>query len=324
MRHHLRRGAAWASPSSRPGAARRDDRHRCGDAPPHHARHLQDGFGIDLADGHDDITAAFNYAFGYIAAAIAHPFRPPLFVPTPANRRYHQSLATIESFVAGLIEHAAKHPDASSMNGQIFKALEGNSREMLRDEVISLYFAGFETTARTMTFLMYLLGRHGQYHAPLRAEAAAFGRPDGAVAVLAAAAGVRNRQRDAAALSPVAILARPAGDRLRDRWLSGHQAASSSSCRSSASVILAIAGRRQFRPDPQNPLQKRVTIAAPSSVRGGPRICLASTSPWWKWPSPRRFSPTSSAGIARASSPNSTSTGPSTPAAAARRLSLRA
>lgn len=234
-------------------------------------------FGVDLADGHDDVTAAFNYAFGYIAAAIAHPFRPPLFVPTPANRSYHQSIATIERFVAGLIEQAVRHPHASSMNGQILKALEGNSREMLRDEVVSLYFAGFETTARTMTFLMYLLGRHRQYHVPLRAEAATFGRPDGAVAVLKQLPLACEIVNETLRLfPPVAILARQP---LADCEIGGYPVKSGSLV-----ILVPFVAQRDprfwpagdsFAPDPQNPLQKRVTHrGAFVPFGGGPRICL--------------------------------------------------
>ena len=112
-------------------------------------------FGVDLGEGHDEVAWAFTHAFGHIAASVADPLRPPLFIPTRANRDYRSALAVIETFVAGLIDAAQSHPDASSMNGQIMQALETNSRQMLRDEVISLYFAGFETTARTMTFLLY-------------------------------------------------------------------------------------------------------------------------------------------------------------------------
>ena len=234
-------------------------------------------FGVDLAEGHDDVTAAFNYAFGYIAAAIAHPFRPPLFVPTQANRRYHQSIATIERFVAGLIEHAASHPDASSMNGQIFAALEGNSRQMLRDEVISLYFAGFETTARTMTFLMYLLGRYRQYHEPLRAEAADFGRPDGAISVLRQLPLACEIVNETLRLyPPVAMRARQP---LHDCMIGGYPVKAGNLV-----VIVPFVAQRDrrywpdgddFAPDPQNPLQKRVTHrGAFVPFGGGPRICL--------------------------------------------------
>jgi cytochrome P450 len=234
-------------------------------------------FGVDLADGHDEVTAAFNYAFGYIAASIAHPFRPPLFMPTPANRRYHRSIATIEAFVAGLIEKAIARPDAGSMNGQIFKALEGNSRAMLRDEVISLYFAGFETTARTMTFLMYLLGRHRQYVAPLRAEASTFSRPDGAVSVLRQLPLSCEIVNETLRLyPPVAMLARQP---LHDCMIGGYPVKAGNLV-----VIVPFVAQRDrrywpagddFAPDAQHPLSKRLTHkGAFVPFGGGPRICL--------------------------------------------------
>jgi cytochrome P450 len=48
---------------------------------------------------------------------------------------------------------------------------QGMSDQQLRDEVITLFFAGFETTARTLTWGWYLLGKHPEILEKLRAEA---------------------------------------------------------------------------------------------------------------------------------------------------------
>ena len=234
-------------------------------------------FGVDLGEGHDDVGWAFTHAFGHIAAAIAEPMRPPLFVPTRANRDYHRALAIIEDFVAGLIDNARAHPDASSMNGQIMKALESNSRQMLRDEVISLYFAGFETTARTMTFLMYELGRRPALREQVRAEALAFARPPGAVAVLKRLPLACEIVNETLRLyPPVAMLARqPAAD----CEIGGYP------IRAGTLIILVpLVTQRDprywpagdaFAPDPDNPLPRRLRHKGAFVPFGrGPRICL--------------------------------------------------
>ena len=234
-------------------------------------------FGVDLGQGHDNVAWAFSHAFGYIAASVARPLRPPLFVPTPVNRRYRHAIGIIETFVSGLIDNAIANPDASSMNGQIMKALEGNSRQLLRDEVISLYFAGFETTARTMTFLMYLLGKHSHYLENLRAEAANFRRPDGALAVLKQLPLACEIVNETLRLyPPVAMLARQP---VADCELGGYPVKAGSLV-----ILVPLVAQRDtrfwpegdvFSPDPMNPLPKRVTHkGAFVPFGGGPRICL--------------------------------------------------
>ena len=236
-------------------------------------------FGVDLGEGHDhdDVAWAFSYAFNYIAIAIAKPFRAPLFIPTRDNREYHRALSIIEPFIDGLIDNAIANPDATSMNGQIMQALEGNTRQMLRDEVISLYFAGFETTARTMTFLMYELGRRPDLRERARAEAAAFGRPPMALAVLKQLPLSCEIVNETLRLyPPVAILARQPAD---DCEIGGFAVK-----RGSLVLLNALVTQRDprywpagdsFAPDVDQPLSKRVPHkGAFVPFGGGPRICL--------------------------------------------------
>jgi cytochrome P450 len=233
-------------------------------------------FGVDIGRDHDDIATAFDFAFGYIADSMSK-LRAPMFVPTPGNVRYKRELALIESFVGRLIDNALAHPDATSMNGKIMAALEGNTRTMLRDEVISLYFAGFETTARAMTFAMDLLGRNRHLVPRLRAEARDFGRPDGGTAVLKQLPLACDVVNETLRLyPPVAMLARqPAAETM----IGGYRVKAGSLV-----ILVPFLGQRdprywptgdRFAPDADNPLQKRVTHRGAFVPFGaGPRICL--------------------------------------------------
>jgi cytochrome P450 len=234
-------------------------------------------FGVDLGEGHDDVGWAFSYAFGHLTMSMARPFQPPLWMPTRANAEYRRASRIIEGFISGLIDEARAHPDASTMNGKIMKALEGNPREMLRDEVISLYFAGFETTARTMTFLLYELGRNPDYIAQLRAESAGFGRPDGAVSVLRQLPLACEIVNETLRLyPPVAMLARQPR---ADTEIAGYPVK-----KNALIILLPLIGQRDtrywpagdsFAPDPANPLPRRLTHkGAFVPFGGGPRVCL--------------------------------------------------
>jgi cytochrome P450 len=234
-------------------------------------------FGVDLGEGHDDVAWAFTCAFGHVADSVRNPLRLPEFVPTRANRDYHRAAAIIEAFIAELIDNAKAHPDATSMNGKIMAALNDIPRELLRDEVISLYFAGFETTARTMTFLMYELGRNPALRARAREEAQQFGRPDGAMAVLKQLPLCCEIVNETLRLyPPVAMLARqPASD----CEIGGYAVAAGTLV-----VLVPFVTQRdprywpagdRFTPDPDNPLPKRlIHKGAFVPFGGGPRICL--------------------------------------------------
>lgn len=234
-------------------------------------------FGVDLGAGHDDIAEAFNVAFAFIADYSADPLHVPLFVPTAANRRYRRAIAVIERFVSGLIDQAIAAPGDNAMNGQIFAALNDNPRRLLRDEVISLYFAGFETTARTMVFLMHLLGERPLLRAELRAEAQNFVRPDGALSVLKQLPVATEIVSETLRLyPPVAMLARQPR---ADCEIGGYGVKANSLV-----VVIPFLAQRhkafwpagdQFAPEPQDPLPRRLTHkGAWMPFGGGPRICL--------------------------------------------------
>ena len=234
-------------------------------------------FGVDLGAGHDDVAWAFTYAFGHIAASIAEPLRAPLFVPTRANRDYHRAIGIIEDFVANLIGTARANPDADTMHGRIMAALAENPQRMLRDEVISLYFAGFETTARTMSFLMYELGRNPEVRARVRAESVNFHRPGGSLAVLRQLPLSCEVVNETLRLyPPVAILARqPASD----VEIAGYRVGAGSLV-----ILVPLITQRDsrywpagdaFAPEPDTPLPRRLVHKGAFVPFGaGPRICL--------------------------------------------------
>ena len=234
-------------------------------------------FGVDLGDGHDDVTKALACAFDHVADSVTKPMRIPDFVPTRDNRDYRRAVAIIEDFISSLIDKARAHPDATSMNGKVIAVLEGNPRQLLRDEVISLYFAGFETTARTMTFLMYELGRHPALRERARREAQSFARPEGAVSVLKQLPLCCEIVNETLRLyPPVAMLARQPAN---DCEIGGYPVRAGTLV-----VVVPFVTQRdprywpagdRFDPDPDNPLAKRLAHkGAFAPFGGGPRICL--------------------------------------------------
>jgi cytochrome P450 len=90
----------------------------------------------------------------------------PPWVPTPSNRKFHRTMAEVEATIYGIIAAGRKRPAGDgtllSMLIHSVDAATGqplNDRE-LRDEIFTMFVAGHETTALTLTWLFTLL--HGQ------------------------------------------------------------------------------------------------------------------------------------------------------------------
>lgn len=102
----------------------------------------------------------------------------PLWVPTPKNRHYRE----MRDYVYGSIERIvaerratdpADWPDdllTKLMNARDEDTGEAMSETLLRDESLTIFFAGHETTARTMTFAWYALAANPEVEARLHDE----------------------------------------------------------------------------------------------------------------------------------------------------------
>lgn len=234
-------------------------------------------FGVDLGEGPSDIIEAFDVAFTFITDVTAQPLRAPLFVPTAKNKKYKWALSVIDGFTRELIERSKSNLDTSEMNGRIFESLSGIDEELLRDEVISLYFAGFETTARTMTFMMDLLGRDPEILARLRAETDGAGDLAKIASVTKSLPMASEIVNEALRIyPPVAMMARQTNV---DCEIGGHEVKADSLV-----IVLPYVAQRAvqnwpagdaFAPDPDKPLAKRLTHRGAYAPFGaGPRICL--------------------------------------------------
>lgn len=234
-------------------------------------------FGVDLGEGHDKVVEAFEFAFAFVADITAQPLRPPLFVPTPKNQKFAKALGIIQAFVDELIDRSRAQALTGSMSGSIFEALSGIDRKLFRDEVISLYFAGFETTARSMTFMMDLLARHPVVLRSLREEADGLNGSIDLSPVAQRLPVATEIVNEALRLfPPAAMMARQPNS---DCEIGGYE------IRAGSLVIVCPflvqrntaywpAGE-DFDPDPARPLATRLAHrGAFAPFGGGPRLCL--------------------------------------------------
>ena len=124
----------------------------------------------------DTIGRAITTLVNDVTFRFTFPFYPPLRVPTSRNRRFLAARATLDSVVYRIIaerrRRPAEHDDllALLMEARDEVTGEGMSDKQLRDEVITLFVAGHETTANALTWASYLLSTHVAVARRLRAE----------------------------------------------------------------------------------------------------------------------------------------------------------
>lgn len=96
-------------------------------------------------------------------------------LPTPAHFRFHQLARQIDEIVYRIIaERRQSGRDEGDLLSMLLQAQDDDGTQMtdsqLRDEVMTLFLAGHETTALTLSWAWYLLGRNPVSEARFHAE----------------------------------------------------------------------------------------------------------------------------------------------------------
>ena len=102
----------------------------------------------------------------------------PQWVPLPSHRRLAKALAHLDSIVAGFIREGRSRPEpGDDLLSMLLRARDEDGSRMtdvqLRDEAMTLFLAGHETTALTLSWTWYLLAQHPAVEEKLAAEWAA-------------------------------------------------------------------------------------------------------------------------------------------------------
>jgi cytochrome P450 len=126
-----------------------------------------------------DEPEVIGRAVGKLVEEIGYRFKvpvyPPRYVPTPRNHRMNAAQQTIDRAVYRIIEERRSGTDAEDLLSLLMHARdeatgETMSDRQLRDEAITLYLAGHETTANALAWSFYLLARNPEAGERLRAE----------------------------------------------------------------------------------------------------------------------------------------------------------
>ncbi len=138
---------------------------------------LRSMFSMDTDEAIISMKSAVETMIGY-AGRNQTGIDIPLWVPTAANRRYSKAREAVHAYILSTIQRRRARPETEWPNDLLSRLMQARdeetgepmSEELLRDESITTFFAGHETTARTMTYTWYALATHPEAARKLHAE----------------------------------------------------------------------------------------------------------------------------------------------------------
>jgi cytochrome P450 len=135
-------------------------------------------FDADVASEADEIGEALTVAVELFGRTFSLPFFQILDrLPLPSNRRFEKARARIDATIARLIAERRRAPESrEDLLSLLVQAQDtegdggGMSDTQVRDEAVTIFLAGHETTANALTWTWYLLSQNPEVEARLHAE----------------------------------------------------------------------------------------------------------------------------------------------------------
>lgn len=131
----------------------------------------------DVTGEADSVGVALTEVLEHLIHRTLHPFSAPEWIPTPGNQRFKRSLEQLDKVVLDLIAQRRKGGGpkddllAMLMESRDPETGEGMTDEQLRDEVMTIFLAGHETTANNLSWTMMLLGHAAEVERRMVGEA---------------------------------------------------------------------------------------------------------------------------------------------------------
>jgi cytochrome P450 len=133
-------------------------------------------FDAEISNDSAQVRMAMETLMRAFALRTASLVSPPHWIPTPMNVKVERAVRRLERTLLNIITDRRKRgEDRGDLLSMLLRAQDVESGrqmsdEQLRDEVMTLFMAGHETTANTLAWAWFLLSGHPEAEAGLHAE----------------------------------------------------------------------------------------------------------------------------------------------------------
>ena len=136
-------------------------------------------FQVDSPEETERFVAAVHAFAASLNVVLRRAFPIPGWLPTPGNRLRDRTVAAVDALAYDLIRRRRAAP-GEDLVSLLVQATDADGEPALtdreiRDELMTMFFAGHETSAAALTWALYLLAEHPDVAEAVRAEVAALG-----------------------------------------------------------------------------------------------------------------------------------------------------
>lgn len=115
----------------------------------------------------------FQAEYGFVLKRNMSLFKMPMWVPLPSHIKFKKAKKVVDDILYSLIDSKEKKAD-NTMLSEILRARDedgkGMSKPQLRDEFMTLFAAGFETTGTSLAWCFLLLAKYPEHQQKLYDE----------------------------------------------------------------------------------------------------------------------------------------------------------
>lgn len=124
-------------------------------------------FGVDVSNQAEQLGEAVRVISQTFVREAGLPFQLPDWLPLPSKRRFRRAAATLDELVWSMIrQRRASGRDEGDLLSMLLLAVDeegdgaGMSDQQARDEALTLFNAGHDSTAAGLSWLWYLVAQH--------------------------------------------------------------------------------------------------------------------------------------------------------------------
>lgn len=123
-------------------------------------------FGAETGNSVETVAHAVDAGLRALHQQTSSPVPLPAWVPTPNNQRMKAAVRTLDDILLPIIQaRRSADEDTGDLLSMLLQAVDeedgsGMSDQQLRDELMTMFLAGHETTSNAMTWAWVLLSQH--------------------------------------------------------------------------------------------------------------------------------------------------------------------